>query len=354
MKKRITERLLTFDGLVLTGLGCSSIFLIGVIFSFITVWRQFPAAGEETATEVIALATEPADPAPTLIPPTQALPDLTPEPPTQTALPAQLPGKIVYVCYQDGFDEICLMNSDGSNQIRLTYNPATDFYPSISSDGQSIVFSSRRDGRFEIYEMTLDGRLLTRLTQEIGSAFAPTISPDGQLIAFTNVANGSQSIWLMSRDAEIIKPLTDTAGEDIDPTWSPDGRFIAFASDRGGDGTQLFIIDLNSLEIRQVTFNVPSIGGRNDWSNDGQYLSFYAGEPGAREIYTVNINSGAVQQLTSGGDNLAPSYSPDGAWIVFTSYRDGNNEIYRMRTDGSLISRLTNNQDSDWQPRWGP
>jgi tol-pal system beta propeller repeat protein TolB len=354
MLNKFIQRLFTFDGLILTGLGCSTIFLLAVILSFFTLWRRFPAAREATVSEVLLPTQAVTQPVPSPVLPTQPIPEQTLPPPTPTPPVAQLIGKIVYVCYLDGFDEICRMDSDGSNQTRLTYNPATDFYPALSTDGQTIVFSSRRDGRFEIYEMSLDGRMLTRLTQEIGSAFAPTISPDGQLIAFTNVTSGNQSIWLMTRDAEIIKPLTDSAGEDIDPTWSPDGRFIAFASDRGGGGTQLYIIDLNSLEIRQVTFNVANIGGRNDWSRDGQFLSFYAGEPGSREIYTVNINTGALLQLTNGGDNLAPSYSPDGNWIVFTSYRDGNNEIYRMRTDGSQVLRLTNNQASDWQPRWGP
>src|SRR5690349_9132615 len=60
-------------------------------------------------------------------------------------------GLIVYACFIDGFDQICLMNADGSNQRRLTTTRATDFYPSLAPGGGSIVFSSRRGGAFDIY-----------------------------------------------------------------------------------------------------------------------------------------------------------------------------------------------------------
>lgn len=199
MIEKFIRRLFTFDGIVLTGLGCSSVVLIGVILSFFTLWRQFPSAGEATGTEVFSLTPIFPTTAPDLIPPTQNAPDPTASPPTQSPPTAVLAGKIVYVCFMDGFDEICLMDTNGSNATRLTFSSATDFYPSISPDGQSIVFSSRRDNRFEIYEMSLDGRQLTRLTQEVGSAFAPSVSPDGQLIAFSNDTAGNQSIWLMTR-----------------------------------------------------------------------------------------------------------------------------------------------------------
>ena len=42
--------------------------------------------------------------------------------------------------------EIYVMNADGSNQTRLTNNPADDFYPSFSGDGSKIAFVSNRDG----------------------------------------------------------------------------------------------------------------------------------------------------------------------------------------------------------------
>ena len=40
----------------------------------------------------------------------------------------------------------------------------TDFYPSFSPDGSKIAFSSDRDGNYEIYVMNADGSNQTRLT----------------------------------------------------------------------------------------------------------------------------------------------------------------------------------------------
>jgi TolB protein len=95
------------------------------------------------------------------------------------------------------------------------------------------------------------------------------------------------------------------------------------------------------------------IGGRSDWSPDGNWLTFYAGSKGERNIYIVGIDGKNLRALTEAGDNLAPSFSPDSKWIVFTSFQDGNNEIYAMRIDGEEIFRMTTNPDADWQPRWG-
>jgi Tol biopolymer transport system component len=49
------------------------------------------------------------------------------------------------------------MNSDGSEQPRLTHNPARDFAPAWSPDGRKIAFASTRDGNPEIYVMNADG-----------------------------------------------------------------------------------------------------------------------------------------------------------------------------------------------------
>ena len=74
------------------------------------------------------------------------------------------PGRIVYTCFNDGFDDICIMQADGGKGRRLTSKDATDFYPSMAPDGDSIVFSSSRVDRFEIYELSTAGGKPVRLT----------------------------------------------------------------------------------------------------------------------------------------------------------------------------------------------
>ncbi len=89
-------------------------------------------------------------------------------------------GKIVYVCYINQIDQICIMNADGSGRRQLTNFTATAFYPSLSPDGQTVYFSSRESGNFEIYSIDINGNGLQRLTNRIGSLYAPELSPNGE------------------------------------------------------------------------------------------------------------------------------------------------------------------------------
>jgi Tol biopolymer transport system component len=270
---------------------------------------------------------------------------------------------IVFVCYVDHSDEICIMRADGSDLKQLTSEPGTDFYPSFSPDMQTIAFAAQRGGNFDIYLMDLDGGNLRRLTRRHGDNFAPAFSPDGRWIVFTsNYGEGSdQNIWLMAADGSNLAQLTFHPADDIDPMWSPDGRKISFASNRNGT-TELYVMDANGANVRQLTHEV-NIGGRNDWSADERYLTFYAGPRGDKNIYLVDMGCALLVEgcsmdqltrLTDGGNNKGPSFSPDGEWITYASLVDGDNEIFIMRADGSDKRQLTFNLWPDWQPRWRP
>jgi dipeptidyl aminopeptidase/acylaminoacyl peptidase len=262
------------------------------------------------------------------------------------------PGKIVFTCFDGQFDQICLMNADGSQRRQLTDIQATNFYPSLSADGETIVFSSRRDGNFDIYLMDINGGNLQQLTDRIGNCYAPEISPKGNRIIFTNESGGVQSIWVMRIDGSNARPLVQTSEGAIDPTWSPDAQQIAFASNAGGR-TQIWTVNADGSKPSPLLQDNLETGGRSSWSPDGMWIAFYAGPQANHNLYMVGYNGGSLQQLTNGGDNLAPSFSPDGAWLTFTSYRDGNNEIYVLRLADMRVWRITNNSLSDWQPRWG-
>ena len=85
--------------------------------------------------------------------------------------------KIAFSSNRNGNDDIYVMNADGSDQTRLTDNPANDFFPAWSPDGTRIAFSSNRDGDFETYVMNADGSDQANLTNnpanDLFSAWSP-------------------------------------------------------------------------------------------------------------------------------------------------------------------------------------
>ncbi|GAH29359.1 unnamed protein product [marine sediment metagenome] len=86
-------------------------------------------------------------------------------------------GKIAFYSDRDGDLEIYVMNADGSNQTRLTNNPAGDRKPCFSPDGNKIAFTSLHGENPEIYVMNADGSNQTRLTNNPGLDIGPSWGP---------------------------------------------------------------------------------------------------------------------------------------------------------------------------------
>jgi TolB protein len=283
--------------------------------------------------------------------------------PTSTSSPTpnsdQPWGKIVYTCqvYKDDTrNQVCIINADGTGFRQIT-NESSNYYPSLAPDGRSVIFVSYQTKHWEIFELDLINNAFKQITYENREYSAPEISPDGKYIIAAKKM-GNQEVWTMDRDGGNQYPLVTIAGTDcLDPVWSHDTNKILFACGPA-TGRQLYRIDKNGGNLKQIT-NLADIRGRSDWSADGDEIATYIGTEWHREIMILDTNGSIINNLTQGGNNLAPSYSPDGNWITFTSYRDlyGDDngcEIYIMRVDGTDIRRLTNNGYCDYQPRWGP
>ncbi len=334
---------------------------------------NLPAASTPTADLFATLqASTPSGFTPSAMTESVATPDFNFPTPTLTALPQnsipspspadQLTGKIVFTCQVNkvqASDQICIMNADGSGFKQLTSDKVRHYYPSLSPDGQSVMYSAFREQNvYEIYELNLNSGNVKRLTNRLGVSNAPEASPDGKSVTFMrgNPNTQQNQIWIMDRSGDNPENIPGALG--WDPTWSPDGKLILFASDRDG-GVQLFTVSLKGSAIKRIT-NLPSIRGRSDWSPDGSLIVTYSGEPWNREVYIMSADGSNVRQLTpTGGNSQGPTFSPDGQWVAFTAYFDNYGddhgcEIYLIRINGTDLRRLTNNGYCDYQPRWGP
>jgi Tol biopolymer transport system component len=244
------------------------------------------------------------------------------------------------------------MNASGSGFKQLTNNGANNGWPSISPDGNTVLFSSTVSGSWQIYSISSSGQSLQQLTFGADEAQAPDMSPNGQIV-YKNGNAQADSIWVMNSNGGGARQVY---GDGWDPVWSPDGSQILFASGNIKSAT-LYIINANGGGLTQLT-NEPEIRGRSDWSSQN-LITFYAGASWQRNLYTIEADGSNLTQITNGGNSQGPSFSPDGEWIAFTGYFDNMNntsgcEIYIARADGSDRKRLTSNSYCDWQPRWGP
>ena len=166
-------------------------------------------------------------------------------------------GKIAFRSNRDGNpsnNEIYVMNADGTNQINLTNNPASDDEPAFSPDGSQIAFYSDRDGNFEIYVMNADGTNQTRLTNNAANDFSPAFSPDGNKIAFYSDRDGNAEIYVMNADGTGQARLTNNAAVDFFPAFSPGGSQIAFSSVRDNN-FEVYVMNADGTNQTNLTNN---------------------------------------------------------------------------------------------------
>ncbi|MGC1364616.1 MAG: PDZ domain-containing protein [Candidatus Acidiferrum sp.] len=71
-------------------------------------------------------------------------------------------------------------------------------------------------------------------------------------------------------------------------------------------------------------------------------------------LWSVPRQGGEARQLTTGGHESGPKFSPDGNWIAFTGQYDGNIDAYVMPADGGEPKRLTWHPAPDIVDGWTP
>jgi len=71
-------------------------------------------------------------------------------------------------------------------------------------------------------------------------------------------------------------------------------------------------------------------------------------------LWSVPREGGEARQLTTGGHEGLPIFSPDGNWIAFTGQYDGNFDVFVMPAEGGEPRRLTWHPGPDIAEGWVP
>ncbi|HEY0076505.1 MAG TPA: hypothetical protein VGB77_20620 [Abditibacteriaceae bacterium] len=266
--------------------------------------------------------------------------------------------KIVFISSRNGNQEIYAMDSDGSNQRRLTRTDEGESSSAISLDGRRIAFTRPNiaERNYDVYIMDFDGsnqRKLTSAGWESGFS-SPSLNRDGNLVAFDYSARRTAQIYVQSTSSN---RMTSSIDYGSDPALSADGQKLAYSQLCYPCEVEVFkVTRLDgsiefSTETPGVSYQTPSF--HPNGSNLVITKRMYENGTSNADIFLLNPLNGQLTPLSTGPfQESNPTFSPDGKQIAYSSNESGSNQIWVMDADGTNKRRLTGEGDNAG-PSWG-
>jgi Tol biopolymer transport system component len=167
---------------------------------------------------------------------------------------------------------IATMAADGSGSITdLTSKLWAAFAPTYTPDGSRITFVSTQAGFIGVvWIMETDGTNQKRLTRPALEGFPADISPNDQhilVISHESTPLTPYAVFRMNLDGSDLAKLSDPGKghHDIPGTYSPNGKKIVFASDRMSNNfsLDLFLMNADGSDIHRIASGL-TVGGCPD------------------------------------------------------------------------------------------
>ena len=227
------------------------------------------------------------------------------------------------------------------------------------SDAKPADDSKKEDTKWSIEE--LSGPTSEQpIDVDQGTWMTVDVHPKGREIVF-DLLGDLYVMPITGADGTKVKleKLTSGVAWDMQPRFSHDGRLIAFTSDRTGEngkaGDNIWIIDRQTKELRQVTNESFRLMNGPCWSPDDEYIvarkhftsrrSLGAGEMWMYHRDAKQLKSMVGVQLTKRPNDQKdvnePIFSPDGKYLYFSQDstpgntfeydKDSNGEIYTVK-----------------------
>jgi serine/threonine-protein kinase len=261
-----------------------------------------------------------------------------------------------YLYGQNG--DLFVMPALGGNARKL----ADDAYdPSWSPDGREIAFRSARDGSWRLYTVSVTDGRITRVRGAEPRVAGLDWSPDGRWIAFvageTDATGWDLYVISTAATDSVARQLTsDSASVALHPAWSPNSDWIAFSSTRGGSlnlwGVPFDAEDTSTPAIPQrLTIGVGEDVGAVV-ASDGRGVA-YANVRTAPDVWVLDSEVGTTTPVTSETTiEEAPRMSPDGQRLLFYSNRTGTDQLWTMDLESGGLDQISREgaHEGSWSP----
>jgi TolB protein len=175
-------------------------------------------------------------------------------------------------------------------------------------------------------------------------------------LAFQSDREGRTKIFLLDVATGRITQLTHGVDHhDQEPAWSPDGRRIAFSTTRFDSRTfDIAVMSADGSDVRRVTMDM-AWDRDPEWMPDGVSLVFTREENGPSAIYRVWPADGRVERVSRTDDRaLMPAVSPDGKRVAYTVGTVDGFQIVVTDLRSGVERQITRVPEGAIRPSWSP
>lgn len=235
-----------------------------------------------------------------------------------------------------------------------------------SPDSLQLAYVSTVSQREEVWVMDADGKrprlLLGGPFEELGRSGGYGVpgsrlswSPDGKSLALVAVRDGGKRLLVADVESGDLQDLKLPYREVAAPAFSPDGKQIAFSAAQGGV-SQIYTVELGTRKVTQLTHESgTSLVTDPAWSPDGKLLAFSAEEERRNQVFVIQADGQGRRKVSQPTwDSLMPTFSPDGKTLFYTTEDGGGYNLAKVGVDGQGYERLTNLVSGAFQPRVSP
>jgi dipeptidyl aminopeptidase/acylaminoacyl peptidase len=207
----------------------------------------------------------------------------------------------------------------GLRVMRIADDGARNYHVRPSPDGTSVAFDSDRGGTRGIFVANRDGTNVHRVSGP-GYAALPTWSPDGGRIAFVKADDRDDTVWnlwILELATGALRQVSfHGAGRTSTGSWFPDGHRICYSHE-----SRLLIVDLTTGDRREFTSPRGRVGAATV-SPNGRRIVFKAGGGGT---WLLNLEQGGdMRRILDDPSAEEFSWAPEGDRLAYFSRRENN------------------------------